>query len=571
MAYPLKLSRAQLARVAGNDVDALRKLEMVLDTVAEIAPHVTEEVAIAAGNAEARAVSAVDSVAHLADMLATVIASPDGAKGQQALDQLGRIASALEYLALAPTRCQGQELMVRLESIGSALEAVALAPVAQDQVGDTGPGSIETVGEDMLFQPKIDHADIVHRSGVESIGDGKTFKRWIALEGQAVNPQSPPAGTTLVHATTTQGFTRLEQDNEAGTNIILGRDSVVIARNVSGGTIYKGQAVYVSGSTGNVPNVALARADSIYTLPAVFVAVDNIANNAFGQVMRNGIISSIDTSAYASGSQIWVSPSVAGGFTSTRPSGSINYVQRVGTVLVSGVGNGSIDISIAPAVLNMETGTNAPVWTGKSVASAAGVITSSTPSFSATQIWASGGVQFVASSVDVTDGGSASTSLVCRYRVDGGEVFTVRKDGLLFASLGASFGYGPSNALVGCVHISSGGGASFVLQTFGVTDGMLRVTGSKQLGLVNANATLTAFTADFSVGTKASVYGATPVYRASSPTATAPAASTDAAVNVTPWGYATQDQADDLVTLANSLKVTLDQVVTALRNFGIHL
>jgi hypothetical protein len=42
--------------------------------------------------------------------------------------------------------------------------------------------------------------------------------------------------------------------------------------------------------------------------------------------------------------------------------------------LVSGVGNGSIDISIAPAILNMETGTSASTWTGSSIVGTSALI-----------------------------------------------------------------------------------------------------------------------------------------------------------------------------------------------------
>jgi hypothetical protein len=183
---------------------------------------------------------------------------------------------------------------------------------------------------------------------------------------QSSNPTSPPAGTARFHSATTQGFTRFELDNEAGTNIVLGRDSVVIAKNTSGVTINKGETVYVTGSTGNVPNIAKAQANSSATLHSIYVAVDDIGINNFGQVMRNGIISNFNTSAFSSGASVWVSTSTAGGYTSIRPSGS-DYVQRIGTILVSGVGNGSIDVEIAPAILNMETGTNQTTWTAQNL------------------------------------------------------------------------------------------------------------------------------------------------------------------------------------------------------------
>lgn len=176
------------------------------------------------------------------------------------------------------------------------------------------------------------------------------------------NPPAPAAGIVRFHALTTQGFSRLEQDNEAATNITLGRDNVFIARNNSGSSISAGQPVYVTGSTGNVPNIGLAKADSTTTLPAVGVALDAIANNAFGQVMKLGIISGINTSAFAAGDSLWVSSTIAGALTKTRP-GIPSLAQRIATVLVSGVGNGSLLVVTAPFVGGMDTGTVASSFT----------------------------------------------------------------------------------------------------------------------------------------------------------------------------------------------------------------
>jgi len=170
------------------------------------------------------------------------------------------------------------------------------------------------------------------------------------------NPASPPAGTARLHALTTQGFTRFEQDNEAATNITLGRDNVFLARNTSGSPIAHGSAVYVTGSTGNVPNIGLAKADSLTTLPAVGIALDDIADNAFGQVMKLGIHGSHDTSAFTAGDQIYVSTSTAGALINIRPVYPY-YVQRMGSILVSGVGNGSYLITTAPFIGGVESGT----------------------------------------------------------------------------------------------------------------------------------------------------------------------------------------------------------------------
>lgn len=229
-----------------------------------------------------------------------------------------------------------------------------------NQVGVwTGDGTLEG-DADLTFDGALLSTDALAITGTSGAG-------YITLIAQDANPAAPTAGTALLHSATTQGFTRVELDNEATTNTILGRDNVFIAKNTSGGTINKGEVVYVTGSTGNVPNIAKAQANALATLPAVGVLVDNILNNAFGNVMTLGIIASLDTSAFSVGAPVYVSAATAGLFTATRPSGTTNFVQRVGTVLVSGAGNGSLLVGVTPAILNMETGTNSATFAATAV------------------------------------------------------------------------------------------------------------------------------------------------------------------------------------------------------------
>lgn len=171
------------------------------------------------------------------------------------------------------------------------------------------------------------------------------------------NPSAPAAGTARFHALTTQGFTRFEQDNEAATNITIGRDSVFIAKNTSGSPMTKGQVVHVTGATGTVPNIGLAKADSLTTLPAIGILLDDMASNAFGQVMKTGILANFDTSGYSAGDTLWVSTSTAGGLQKTRPA-SPNFVQRIGTVGTSNSTIGNIVIVTAPFIGGQESSTN---------------------------------------------------------------------------------------------------------------------------------------------------------------------------------------------------------------------
>jgi hypothetical protein len=181
-------------------------------------------------------------------------------------------------------------------------------------------------------------------------------------------PTTPPINNLKEYSLVTQGHTRPVYQDDDGIEITIGRDSFIIAKNTTVSTITKGQAVHITGSTGNVPNIGLAQANSTTTLPTIGIAMADITANSFGYVMTIGIVSGVDTSAFTSGDQLWVSTTTAGGLQNTRPSGTSGaYVQRIGSVLVSGVGNGSIDVDIAPFIGNMETGTAAPTWTGNLV------------------------------------------------------------------------------------------------------------------------------------------------------------------------------------------------------------
>lgn len=174
---------------------------------------------------------------------------------------------------------------------------------------------------------------------------------YLTMIAQSANPSAPAAGTLLLHSATTQGFTRMEQDNEGATNLVYGRDNVFIAKNTTAGTITKGQVVYnTTTSTGAVPNIGLAKADSVTTLPALGVALDDIAANAFGQIMVMGVVDHFNTNSFATGDELYVSPTTAGAIQASIPTGVGQFSQRVGSVLNKGVGDGSMLMDIAPFV-----------------------------------------------------------------------------------------------------------------------------------------------------------------------------------------------------------------------------
>ncbi|KXH75044.1 MAG: hypothetical protein AM326_09315 [Candidatus Thorarchaeota archaeon SMTZ-45] len=127
------------------------------------------------------------------------------------------------------------------------------------------------------------------------------------------------AGRLVFYGFNEQGKTRLGMITPDGSEITHAQDQFIIARNTSGSPISAGKAVYVTGSTGQTPNISPAQADSTTTMPAIGITVDAIANNGFGRVMIGGVADQLDTSAFTEGDRLWVSDSVAGDLTVTEP------------------------------------------------------------------------------------------------------------------------------------------------------------------------------------------------------------------------------------------------------------
>jgi hypothetical protein len=124
------------------------------------------------------------------------------------------------------------------------------------------------------------------------------------------------------------------------------RNLEVEVRNQSGSTIAAGSIVYISGATGNKPLITLAQANndanSAQTIGFVKTA---IANNGTGYVIVRGELENIDTSALTEGVQLYLSPTVAGSWTTTKPSAPQHLVY-VGIVIRSHPTLGTILVAV---------------------------------------------------------------------------------------------------------------------------------------------------------------------------------------------------------------------------------
>lgn len=128
---------------------------------------------------------------------------------------------------------------------------------------------------------------------------------------------------------------------------LLSSDKLIhLVRNNSGATIVKGTIVYINGATGNKPTIAKALATSDATSAQTYGVVQaDISNNADGNIVVIGDVENLDTSSVTEGTQLYLSGTTAGAYTTTKPYAPIHLVY-VAVVLRSHPTLGIIGVKI---------------------------------------------------------------------------------------------------------------------------------------------------------------------------------------------------------------------------------
>lgn len=162
-----------------------------------------------------------------------------------------------------------------------------------------------------------------------------------AINTAAFTPISMPAHQEglLYYDLDQKGFIAFNGESEVALNI--GYENWVDVRNNTGSTITNGQAVYVSGAIGQNPTITLAQANSVSTSRLIGIATHDIENNSNGIVTSFGVVRGLNTSAFTDGALLYLSPTVAGALTATKPTAP-NLVVCVGVVLHAHITQGKI-------------------------------------------------------------------------------------------------------------------------------------------------------------------------------------------------------------------------------------
>lgn len=121
---------------------------------------------------------------------------------------------------------------------------------------------------------------------------------------------------------------------------------VITVRNATGGALTKGQAVYISGATGQIPTITLAKADAEATSSKTLgLLAADLPNNTNGFAHIRGALVGVDTSAFIDGDILYLSAATAGALTTTRPPAP-NHGVYMGVCAYSHAANGKINVNV---------------------------------------------------------------------------------------------------------------------------------------------------------------------------------------------------------------------------------
>src|SRR5210317_1513038 len=126
-----------------------------------------------------------------------------------------------------------------------------------------------------------------------------------------------------------------DQDNSEWSNAYPDQ-TIVLVKNTSGVPMTRGQAVYVTGSTGNNTfQIELADASDPTKMPAIGIVYEDIPINGEGAAVTFGRANGISgISGYTNGDTLYVASGTPGGLTNVKPYGvDLDLIQNIGVVV----------------------------------------------------------------------------------------------------------------------------------------------------------------------------------------------------------------------------------------------
>lgn len=276
----------------------------------------------------------------------TIVVSGNRMYTDQSNEDMELLANGAGNISLLSPANMNSNKIVNVTDPTANQDAATKAYVDTQVASAGGTGDLSIIGSTISAPSNADLTLTVAGTGAVSINADLSMP---AIEihdnnitgtrsNEDINVTASGTGQIVLNNNTTVDGTMTATQFEGDLNGAI----LLEARNVSGVTIYKGQAVYVNGLSGNTPTVILADASDPAKMPALGVAKVDINNNATDEIVTLGNLYAIDTSAsnqvetgvtLAVGDVLYISATDPGKLTNVAPAGESNQIQNIGSVV----------------------------------------------------------------------------------------------------------------------------------------------------------------------------------------------------------------------------------------------
>lgn len=169
-----------------------------------------------------------------------------------------------------------------------------------------------------------------YSAGVVKITDGSTGFGSLYAAGIGVGTTTPGELVDVV-------------GNVQAVEFIGSLRGAVLFKAKAGEALTKGDAVYISGISGNITVVSKADANDGSKMPAFGLVKETVSSQAACEVYTFGTFQGLDTSSYTEGTELFVS-TTPGVLTDAPPSGESSLIQKIAKVTRSHASAGSLKV-----------------------------------------------------------------------------------------------------------------------------------------------------------------------------------------------------------------------------------